>query len=205
MQRFAAAAAVTVVLFTAVGCRVTEKKNGDHEDVAIRTPFGDMNVKTNGDAPANLGLTVYPGSVLEKKKDKDGKEDGSADINMSFGSFHLGVRAASYLTTDSPAMVLAFYKKDMARYGVVLQCDGKKAVGSVTRTAEGLTCDDNSGKHHISWSAGDDGSSSMELRAGSKLHQHIIGIEKKSGQTKIGMVSLDLPGGLNKNDDSSSD
>jgi hypothetical protein len=203
MRNFAAMAAVTALMVGLAGCRVTEKKNGDHENVDIRTPFGGMNVKTSGDATANLGFTLYPGAVLEKK-DKEGKEDGAADIDMSFGSFHLGVKAASYLTPDAPPMVIAFYKKDMARYGLVLQCDGSKAVGSVTRTADGLTCDDDSGKHRISFSA-DDGSASVELRAGSKLHQHILGIEKKNGQTKIGMVSLDLPSGFSKHNDKQSD
>lgn len=204
MRRLATLVMMLFVLVT-VGCRVTEHKDGNHENVDIGTPFGGMHVKTNDDATANLGLTPYPGAVLEKKKNKDGNDDGAADIDMSFGNFHLGVKAASYVTPDAPSMVLAFYKKDMARYGVVLQCDGHHAVGNVTRTSEGLTCDDDSGKHHISWGDGDDGSSSMELRAGSKLHQHIIGIEKKNGGTKIGMVSLDLPGGFSKKDDKQSD
>lgn len=199
MRRLATLVMMLLVL-GAVGCRVTEHKDGNHSNVDIGTPFGGMHVKTNDDATANLGLTPYPGAVLEKKD--NGKDDGAADIDMSFGNFHLGVKAASYVTPDAPSMVMAFYKKDMARYGVVLQCDGHHAVGDVARTPEGLTCDDESGKkNHISWSTGDDGSASLELRAGSKLHQHIIGIEKKNNGTKIGMVSLDLPNGFSKQSD----
>lgn len=201
MHRFALVA-VGMSMLGLAGCHVTERKNGGHDNVDISTPFGGMHVKTNDDATANLGLTPYPGAALEKK---NGKDDGAADFDMSFGNIHVGVKAASYVTPDAPSMVLAFYKKDMARYGAVLQCDGHHAVGDVTRTSEGLTCDDDNGKNHISWSTGDDGSSSIELRAGSKLHQHIIGIEKKNGGTKIGMVSLDLPSGFSKHDDKQSD
>jgi len=203
MRTFAVILAATTMLITS-GCHVTEHKNGDRENVDIGTPFGGVHVKTNNEAPGGLGLTPYPGAVLEKN-DKSGKTDGSADVDMSFGSFHLGVKAASYLTPDSPSMVLAFYKKDMARYGVVLQCNGHQAVGDVTRTADGLTCDDKSSKKRITWSTSDDGTAANELRAGSKLHQHIIGIEKKNGQTKIGMVALDLPSGFSSKSDDQSD
>lgn len=203
MRKLAAAIAAMTMLMTS-GCRVTEHKNGNNENVDIGTPFGGVHVKTNNEVSGGLGLTPYPGAVLEKN-DKSGKTDGAADVDMSFGRFHLGVKAASYLTPDSPSMVLAFYKKDMARYGVVLECDGHHAVGSVSRTPEGLTCDDEGSKNRISWSTSDDGSSANELRAGSKMHQHIIGIEKKHGQTKIGMVALDLPSAFTSKSDRDSD
>ena len=72
------------------------------------------------------------------KKDKN---NGAADVNMSFGSFQLRVKAASYRTPDSPDQVTAFYRKALGRYGDVIQCQNDKPVGTPTSTAEGLTCD----------------------------------------------------------------
>lgn len=182
-----------LVLLTISGCHVSTHKDGKNENVDIGTPFGSMHVKTNDNVDtAGIGITPYPGAQIAKK---DNKNDGAADVNMSFGTFHLGVKAASLVTADDPDKVLAFYKKDLSKYGDVLECQGRHAVGSPDRTAEGLTCDfDNNRSAHIEWNT--DGNHNTELRCGSKEHQHIVAVEKKDGQTKIGLVSLDLPTSL---------
>ena len=189
----AAAIAVSTMLMS--GCRIENDKHGDSDNVKIATPFGGMSVKTNESAVIDgIGLPVYPGAVLAKKKDKD---DGAADINFSFGSFTLKVKAASYTTSDSPDLVAAFYRKALGRYGDVLQCQDDKPTTSMTRTAEGLTCSDDQ-KNHIK--VDNDISGKMELKAGSKQHQHIVGIDPNGSGTKIGMVALDLPGHLSVGD-----
>src|SRR5271170_4142561 len=95
------------------GCRIENDKHGDADNVKIATPFGGMTVKTNEAAGVEgIGLPVYPGAVMVKKKDKN---DGAADINLSFGSFTLKVKAASYTTPDSPDLVTAFYRKALGR------------------------------------------------------------------------------------------
>lgn len=168
------------------GCRVSSHENGDKKNVEIGTPFGSMHVRTNEDAPvAGIGIPVYPGATLRKD---DGNNAGSADVNMSFGSFHLGVRAASYRTSDSTDKVVSFYKKALAHYGDVLDCRDNKAVGQPARTSQGLTCMDDGGHHtNVELDSG------LELRTGSPMHQHIVAIETKDGGTKIAMVALDLP------------
>ena len=189
------------------GCRVDSRKDGNHDDVKIATPFGGMSVKTNDDSvQASVGLSMYPGATLVKKvkTDFDGKthEEGAADINMSFGSFHLGVKALSYRAPDPPDKVIAFYRKDMARYGQVLFCQGHHAVGSPAVTQDGLTCSDDNHKNvHVN---DDDDGSYGELKAGSKLHQHIVTVDQDGAGTKFGLVMLDLPGHLGIGDDSDS-
>jgi len=170
-----------------LGCRFESDKHGDKENVKIATPFGGMSVKTN-DATVlqNIGLPSYPGAELVKKD----KDNGSADVNLSFGNFQLRVKAASYRTNDTPDQVAAFYRKALGRYGDVIQCVNNKAVGNPTRTAEGLGCD-NDKENHISVS--DDVSGKMELKAGSKVHQHIVAIDPEGNGTKFGLVALDLP------------
>jgi hypothetical protein len=172
-----------------VGCDVSHR-NGHGNNVQIGTPFGSMHIKTDKDANiAGIGLATYPGAIPVKEDDSN--KNDAADINLNFGDFHLGVKAATFQTSDSPEKVEAFYRKDLTRYGQILKCEGDHPVGQPTRTAEGLTCDENH-KREIHVSAGSD-HSQLELRAGSPDHMHIVGIEPKDGGTKIGLVALDLP------------
>jgi hypothetical protein len=206
-MRFASAVAIPSLLLVTVlsGCHVSSHKNGDSDNVNIGTPFGSMQVKTNDNvATSGLGITPYPGAQIVKKgSDHD---SGAADVNMNFGSFHLGVKAVAYTTPDSPEKVLAFYKKDLGRYGVVLQCEGKRTIGEPTRTAEGLTCNSDESVHSGDANWDSDALTKTELRTGSKLHQHIVAVETKDGATKVGMVALDLPSGLSDDkDDKQSD
>src|SRR5258707_15836546 len=176
------------------GWRVGSERGGGRRRVEVATPFGGMTVKTNDNAVIEgLGLPVYPGAELVKKD----KNNGAADVNMSFGSFQLRVKAASYRTTDSPDQVTAFYRKALGRYGDVIQCQNDKPVGTPSRTAEGLTCDDEKHNHVY---VNDDESGKMELKAGSKQHQHIAAIDPDGNGTKFGLVALDLPGHLSLGD-----
>jgi hypothetical protein len=193
------AAALACLLLA--GCRVHNSKNGSKDDVAIDTPFGSMKVATDKSADtAAIGLAAYPGAV--PVKDGNDSDSNSANVNLSFGSFHLGVKAASFQTPDQPEKVLAFYRKDLARYGDVIECNHDKPVGQPTRTSQGLACtdkgnttritSDKDGGLHIN----DSKSSDLELRAGSQTNQHIVSVEQKDGGTKIGLVALDLPSHL---------
>jgi hypothetical protein len=99
---------------------------------------------------------------------------------MSFGSFQLRVKAASYRTQDSPEDVTAFYRKALGRYGDVIQCQNDKPVGTPTITAEGLTCGSEKQNHVY---VNDDESGKMQLKAGSKQHQHIASIDPEGSWT----------------------
>jgi len=208
-------AAATILLVTAftAGCRVESKKsgNGDGDNVKIATPFGGMSVKTDDSSIAqSTGLPIYPGAVVTAKKDKDDHHDGSADINMSFGSFQLRVKAVSMTTPDAPNKVLDFYKRGLARFGTVIQCKDHHPVGTPTRTPDGLDCSDDD-RHNNQVHVDDDLSGKTELKAGSKQHQHIVGIDPDGTGTKFGLVALDLPGHFSfgnkdgKDDDSGED
>ncbi len=185
--------ALLLVPVLLAGCRVDTHKNGADKDVSIGTPFGSMNVKTDeANALAKTGLTPYPGA---SPVHKHGDDHGAADVNMSFGSFRLGVHAVELQTPDPQDKVLAFYRKDMGRYGAVLTCRGNQTVGQPPRTQDGLTCNDHKTvqEYHTS---GD----SIELRAGSETRQHVVGVHAEDGATHIGLVALDLPSDSNKHD-----
>jgi hypothetical protein len=176
------------------GCRVNVQKDADGKEktVQVDTPFGGVHVNTNQISAADLGLPAYPGSEIVMDNDKD----KSADIHMGFGEWELRVRAVNYATTDSKEQVSAFYKKALGRFGDVIICQGNAAVGAPATTTEGLTCSDN---NNANVKVDSVGSGNLELKAGSRRHQHVVGFkDPKEGKTQFTLVSLDLPAGVDK-------
>ncbi|QHN02036.1 hypothetical protein FTO74_00550 [Granulicella sp. WH15] len=196
-----AALAMLTAAGLAVGCRVDEHKSaGGGENVKIATPFGGMTIKTADNVVAGVtGLDVYPGAQPVKKAHD---EEGAADVNMSFGRFSLRVKAATYRTTDSPEKVQTFYRTSLAKFGSILTCSGDKPVGTPTRTPEGLTCDHDSGNHVVvNANEGKPETGKINLKVGSRQHQHIVSIRPENGGTRFELVALDLPGQLSFSDD----
>jgi len=111
----------------------------------------------------------------------------------------LKVKVVSYQTPDSEEKVTAFYKKALGRYGNVITCRGNSPVGTPTTTTEGLNCDEEKQpKAHVNqgggYTYGYSSDKNLELKAGSKRHQHIVGFENpKDSQTRFALVALDLP------------
>ena len=139
---------------------------------------------------ADIGLPEYPGATPYKNpNDKD--SDSAVDLGFSFGNFHFMVKAASYITPDSPAQILAFYRKPLSHYGQVLECDHGHPVGSPTVTRTGLTCSDDADKHS-DFKA--DSSGGHELRAGRPNRYRLVGIdESHAGSTRFGIAYIELP------------
>src|SRR5580692_12969476 len=168
------------------GCfrvHVDKDANGEEKTVQVDTPFGGVHVNTNQISAADLGLPVYPGAEIVKDKE----HDKSADVNMGFGEWTLRVRAVNYATPDGQDKVTGFYKKALGRYGDVITCQGNAPVGTPVATAEGLTCADDKNHAGIKIDRRDYGTNedSLELKAGSKRHQHVVGIEEpKNGRTR---------------------
>ncbi len=180
------------------GCRVHVDKgaNGEEKTVQVDTPFGGVHVNTDQTTAADLGMPVYPCSQ-EVKGDDNHK---SADVHLGFGEWTLHVRAVTYTSSDSQDKVASFYKKALARYGDVITCRDKTPVGTPTVTAEGLTCADDGKNSKVKFDNNDFGGNELQLKAGSKRHQHIVGFEKpKDGQIMFVLVSLDLPAIAEKN------
>lgn len=184
------------------GCRVHVDKgaNGEDKTVQVDTPFGGVHVNTDQISASDLGLPLYPGAQQVKGDDSH----KSADVHMGFGEWQLRVRAVSYSTSDSRDKVAAFYKKALGRYGDVLTCQNGAPVGTPTATAEGLTCEDNGHNSNVKIGGNEFGSKrALQLKAGSKRHQHIVGFEDpKDGKTRFALVALDLPKGDRNSDQS---
>jgi len=181
------ASVAALALLLSAGCRiqVDKDKDGRDKNVKIDTPMGGLHVRADETAAADVGLPAYPGAHIAP--DKDG--DKSADVHLGFGEWQLRVKVVTYVTSDSQDKVIAFYQKALGRYGDVIQCQNNQPIGTPTMTREGLTCseDKNGSRVHT-----DD--SLPNLRAGSKRHQHIVGLEKNTGSgTRFTLVELQLP------------
>jgi hypothetical protein len=175
------AVAGALFFLASLGCSISDKKNGDSEDVKIATPVGGLKVQTNID-PKEVGLALYPGARIKPSEDSD--HDKSANVNMNTPFFHLKVIALDYLSDDPPSKVLDFYKKDMARYGKVLECDHTSSRGGNVHSNGGmdlkLECDDTG--------SGDN----TELKAGAGEAQHIVGVSPNGKGTEFGLVYIQL-------------
>ena len=183
--------AMVAVMASAVsGCRMESSKRQDSEQFRLATPVGALQVKTDAAAAqSGVGLPVYAGATL-LPKGEDGKDGGSADIDLSLGSMRLRVKALRYRSGDAPEAVRAFYAKELGRFGVVIACHGEKAVGEPVRTPEGLTCSgDSRSPVQVDSGAGD----GVTLKTGSPQHQHLVEIKEARGGTEFALVALDLP------------
>jgi hypothetical protein len=185
-------------LLMTAGCRVQVDKDskGGDKNVEMETPFGGLHVRSNNLSAADVGLPAYPGATqVSDDKDK------SADVHVGFGTWQIHVKVVKYKTSDSQEKVLAFYQNALGRYGSVIRCQDGKAIGTPAATQEGLSCsDDNDGHVRVQTDMGqtDVGTS---LRAGSRHHQHIVGIETgtSAGNTHFALVELELPADVDKN------
>ena len=173
------------------GCRVHVDKdaNGQEKTLQVDTPFGGVHVNTDQVKASDLGLPMYPGAEPVRGDDKH----KSADVHLGFGEWQMRVRAVTYSTPDSPEKVTEFYKKALGRFGDVITCQGKSPVGTPIITSEGLSCADDSKNVKVD-NQEFNSHDGLQLKAGSKRHQHIVGFESpRDGNTRFALVALDLP------------
>jgi hypothetical protein len=177
-----------LALGLAAGCKVEVNKNskGEDKDVRIATPLGGIAVKTNQTNAGDLGLPAYPGAQISNGN----TGDKSANVNMGFGPFQMRVKVVNYSSPDSQEKVADFYRKALGAYGDVIECSGNRPVGSRAITSEGLSCSDTDGSHE-NFPSGDHG---LQLKAGSRHHQHLVVFEDHHGSsTQFALIALDLP------------
>jgi hypothetical protein len=166
-----------IFLFTAIAMSYSAVSLGQDSDVNLA-----LHANSHASA-ADIGLPVYPGATLYKDAN-----NSSADLGLTAGDFHFALKAVHYVTSDSPAQVLAFYRKALLHYGEVLECNQGKPVGALAVTRSGLSCGDVQGGGNTN------SSEDHELRAGSPHRYRIVGIDESHPEsTRFALVYLDLP------------
>src|SRR5436190_22458096 len=97
--------AAGIVLLLIAGCSIHVKDSdnasnddGKNKDVAIKSPFGGLNVHTAHVDPKDTGMSVYPGARL---KENENGHDNKANVNIDTPWFGVKVVALTYETDDS--------------------------------------------------------------------------------------------------------
>lgn len=173
-QHFAVVLAALLCLGVLAGCSVTthDKENGKKDDVDIRTPFGSLSVREGQTDIKETGLAQYPGAQVRKDSDDD---EHNANVNISSSLFGLKVVALKFESNDSPDKVLAFYRKDMGKYGKVVDCTGGFSLNFHRHDKDDeVTCGNSDAGHEYK----------EELKVGTENNQRIIAI-KPSGNGSI--------------------
>ena len=180
-----------ISLLTLAGCSVTthEKDNGKKDDVDIKTPFVSLSVKEGASDVKDTGLSAYPGARIAKDDDDD--RHHSANVNISSSLFGLKVVALKYESDDPSDKVLSFYRKEMGKYGKVVDCTGGFNMNfhHHDKDAE-VTCDDRNGSDH---------GYKEELKVGTENNQRVVAIKPKNSGTEFTLVYVRAWGGNDTN------
>lgn len=176
--RKAAWVAAAASVIGLAGCSLKVDDKGENKNVDIRTPLGALQVRTNP-TPAQIGLGVYPGA----KPKVEGNDHNAANVNISSSMFGVKVLVIGYHTEDSPDKVIAYYKKDLRKYGNVLECKGHghntdmELGHDSEQKPKPLTCGDDKG----------DGKD-VELKAGMSDNFHLVAVEPKDNGSDFAIV-----------------
>lgn len=172
--------AASLALIALSGCSIhtsRDSQTGQEKDVDFHTPLGSISVHKGESDPKATGLALYPGAQL--KKDLEDR-DGGANVNISSPFFGVKVVALKYESTDSPAKVLDFYRKEMARYGKVVDCTGGFHLNFQRRDQDSqVTCDDRGGSGH---------EYNEELKVGTEHNQRIVAVRPSGKGSEFALV-----------------
>ncbi len=176
-------AALLSGLLVLPACSVNVKDKSSSKDgsaqVDIKSPLGDLHVDEHPDIQG-AGLTVYPGA---KPAPKEGSNDKNANVNISVPGFALRVVAAEFLSDDSPEKVIAFYSKDLQRFGKPIQCQGSWNGGDV-----GVSADKHEGLSKPVACRDSGRGESVEIKVGTEGNQHIAAVKPEGKGSRFALV-----------------
>jgi hypothetical protein len=174
--RVVVAALILAVALAGCSVHTSKDQNGQDKDVDIKTPLGSISVH-EGDADFKAtGLALYPGAQVNKRH----VDEDNANVNISSPLFGIKVVAAKYRSDDSPEKVLGFYRKEMAKYGRVVDCTGgfTMTFHHHDRDSE-VTCDGHEGSGH---------EYKEELKVGTQNNQRIVAVRPSGSGSEFALV-----------------
>jgi hypothetical protein len=182
-------AAVATLLLNACNMKVKEEGKEGNKNVSISSSLGDLKVRTDEVNPSDTGLSVYPGSRLKPKEDKNHDNKANVDINTPW--FGVKVVALTYESDDDPEKIWGYYRDEMAKkWGKPLEC--RPGSSDWTKRKEGkddLVCRDS--KHGVNIDAD---THDMQLKVGSEDKQHVVAVKKEGGKTQYSLVYVTVRG-----------
>src|SRR5438874_3286378 len=178
-----APAPLLAALVIVAGCSVNVKDKDKYGEkrVDIRTPMGDIHVNEQPDI-RETGLSLYAGARPAAKD--NGEDKKSANVNISGMGFALKVVAAEFQSDDSPEKVIAYYNKELQRFGKPIQCHGRWNGGDVNTDFHGK---DKDGNKAVSC-RDNGGGESVELKVGTEENQHVVAVKPEGKGTRFALV-----------------
>jgi len=171
-------------LFVLPACSVNVKDKSSSGDnsahVDIKSPFGAVHVDETPDLQG-VGLTLYPGAKPAPKSNDEDKKN--ANVNISVPGFELKVVAGEFVSDDSPDKVIAFYNKDLQRFGKPVRCQGHWTGGDVS-----MDTDKHEGLGKPVTCKNDSGGESVEIKVGTEGNQRIAAIKSEGKGSKFALV-----------------
>ncbi|MFZ0796706.1 MAG: hypothetical protein WCA13_15260 [Terriglobales bacterium] len=162
----------------ACSINTNDKGKDGEKQVDIKSPVGDLHVSEQADI-RDAGLTLYPGAKPAPKEDNDDKK--SANVNLSLPGFSLKVVAAEFTSDDAPDKIIAYYDKELHKYGKPIQCHGGWNGGHANY-------DNNKDELSKPVSCGNDSGEAVELKVGTEGNQHIVSVKPNSHGSRFALV-----------------
>lgn len=172
----------------ACSINANDKHNGDAH-VDIKSPVGDLHVSEQADV-RDAGLPLYPGAKPAPKE--DGDDEKSANVNLSLPGFSLKVVAAEFVSDDAPEKIIAYYDKELQKYGKPIQCHRDWKGGHVEASPG-----KDEGSKPVSCGSGGSGDS-VELKVGTEGNQHIVAVKSNHVGSRFALVYVRTHTGSDK-------
>lgn len=172
-------ALLLVAVLGACSISTQKESNGEDKKVDIKTPFADIHVGSDTSAQ-DAGISLYPGA----KPKQDDNDKHRANVQIGGEDFGVKVVAATYLTDDPPQKVIDFYRKDLKKYGTVLECAKGLKENHDDNSSE-LRCDDK----------GTEEPGKLDLAVGVPERQHIVAVKPNGKGTEFSTVFVQVKGG----------
>ena len=156
-------------------CSVAPAQTGKDEERA--KPAFSAGIVLSGEASAkSVGLPIMPGAVRREKGDD---ESNGLTFALWGGEFGFKVAVLQLATTEPIDQVADYYKREMRRYGAVMDC----SAGRISITTKGdqtsMTCEEKTriGGKYV-------------FKVGTKNNHRLVNIEPSGNQVHIDMVRV---------------
>jgi len=174
-NKFTRSLVVAAVVLSSVAVAQNDKSTPQKQKIVVETNTGRYGVGAEKLDPKQLGVAIYPGSKVAESKDNQSKDNGG-HLFLDWGKDSTHLYVQKYISSDSADNVVSFYRKQLSKYGAVLECRGGKPV---TADAAKLECDN-----------GDD-DNDIQLKVGPERKQHIVGVTPTARGTEFAIVYLE--------------
>jgi len=186
---------VSAALLLLAGCSVDVKKDEEGRDkkVEIQSPVGNIKVNKEGGKDKNVSITSPFGSLKVDTATEAPEEDNNqskANVNIDSPWFTLKVQALKYRSNDPQDKIWEYYKKELKKYGRVLECKpGSSDMNITKKNEDDLTCHDDHNNNpkgpHMNLEF-----YTNELRVGTQDSFRVIGVKPDGKGSSFALIRV---------------